>query len=849
MLLLLGLPILFTLCSKDAIDGYGYGGDDFTEIGSASIGAAGGVLSGESVEIDIPAGALDQNYNLKLFVNKEDTVFGVNDNSSYKVTGLPNQIGAGLKISFPFSGSVRGDTIVAIGMHGYANSLDTTLWAFQGQEAKLNGGTVSFDFPGDRMKAGQFLNIPSEFSFVLLQGYAKMNSSNGHFHLTFPMTDYTGAEELADIMELVYDTCAQMGFDMSLRSWPIPLLVKPLPDAYGYYTRYITDPKNPTDLALQKALNWGSFTINQATLSDKRELPLTASHEFLHFVQNVYEFSAPWAEPLQSWLSEATAVWFESKFTNEVFYRSAVISKREHYPLLGVQADSAAHGYGMSFMIEDLVQQKGEGTLLKIFQKIKDGIIPGSTVDPLTAILQELNQDPTKYWHELLGAYAEGSFYGGIVADNMFANTNAYSQAFTVDKSQTKYTSLLEYQDFSGKLFAVKLDESGGWDPNDQIGFSIDETQDCGIMVFSLSSSTSPKLLQEIAPGSSGQLIIDKPNDIQNSGDLLLVLVTHANNQPDYTGKQWVEFFIEINPTKKEPGKINLVVPDQIDVSYWEYLWLMNGGNQDTLFMIKVDTMPEYGVTPWIYNKRDNSWWMNDCLGCLGLPDSLAMQGWRFESYFRDLQPDSQDTMYIRIETELGSDTAAIVINMLPLFEGFSPIMDVNNYFGPVGEQTECFLRQMDFSLSGNSLNGSFSKSYMCGDESPNSSDTTKWHTSVSNLTLNYSNGKISGSGDIISEFKYRDRDWAPDRDWIWDEIKATTSFSVNGSLLSPSSTLAASWENGPRKISFSFDGISTSSTVRKVMYRAGKADSIYTETNSASDQGSFVHIIGDFTK
>lgn len=851
--ILCGISIVFLLCScsQEILDRYGYSDeDDFELLGKKTIGAAGGELAGDQVKLTIPEGSLDQDCELGLWINTSDTAFGKHAVSpTYRVTGLPDQINQPLRISLSYSGTIDGDPTVALSMPGYANSLDTTLWSFQGQPASMNQGSVTFDFPGDRMKTGQFLNLPEAFGFLLLNGYTTQESAKGHFTLTYPMLEYAHAVQLAEIMESVYDTCIRMGFDLRPRTSPLPVMVKAIP-AYGYYTRYITDPAKPTDAAIRDALNWGHFTINQHVLPDQIELPLTASHEFLHFVQNVYEFSSPWAEPHQAWLTEATSVWFESKFSPDPFYESVVINGREHYALLGMQSDSAAHGYGTSFIIADLVQQKGEGAVLRIFEKIRDGVIPGSTVDPVQAIVEEINQSPKRYWQELLGAYMEGSFYAHQVSRRLANLAASYTLNTYINRTQIRVTNQSDYQDFSARLFGLNPADPGGWQPTDKIGFTMDKPADAGIMVFKLIPGGDLHLLAEVFPGENGQVLVGDLQTLMNEGAMLVALVVSVMNQADYTAKQQIELVMELNPQEKPKEGIHLVVPSAIDLSYWEYLWFMNGGSSDTIFMIGVDTMPEYGVYPYIFNKRTNSWWLNDCLGCLGLPDTLAMQGWRFESYFPDLEPEMTDTMLIRIESDLGADTAAVAIRILPLFDGFTAWSHLHSYMDPVGYQVGgCFRRQMDFSLSGHSLTGSFSKSYHCADEDPNSRDTTRWYTTNSSVSLTSSGLHVSGGGTLVSEVTYQNREWANEYDHAFDEEYSTTTFQVNGLIQSPSSYLEGSSVPGARVISFSLSGISATTNIRRVMYRHNKPDSVMTETKTYSDQWSGVRMLGVFNR
>lgn len=835
LLILLAVVIALPFCNKDIFENYPNSDNEFVEIGKGTIGPEGGTVTGESVEVIIPAGAFDESYEIRILSNDRDTIFSSQAlTSTFKVTGLPLAANKKIQIRFPFSGQVDGDTLVAIGQYGYATSLDSTQWVYHGQEANLNNGFVEFEYPDERTKSGQFLNFPEEFNFLLLNGYSIMYSSAGHFSISFPMTEYTNSLQLATIMEAVYDTCTQMGFDMSSRHWPIPVMVKPI-DAYGYYSRYITDPKNPTDKAIRNALNWGSFTIDQATLLDKIELSLTASHEFFHFVQNAYEFSDPWAEPYQSWLEEATAVWFEEKFSSDPFYVSAVIPGRENYVFLGMQADSAAHGYGISFIIRDLVQQYGEDVVKRIFQKIKDGLIPGSTVDPTKAILDEINQPIEQYWHELLGAYVEGSFYAGKVNSVLLNKSKSYTKSLTVRKSIGDLNSRDEYQDLSGKLFLFMLDESGGWDADDKLEFKVNKPNDCGVMVLKIIPGGEISLLAETHPGKNGQVTIGDLQSLQDDGYLVIALVTYAHTSKNYVSKDWVDLDVKIN-TGNSGNDPKIILPEKYTTNFWTHH--IKWASQDTIFSLQLVNHPK-GIRP-EYFVRDiygsDSWRKFDYQG--EDQDTYAITNAILNSMTSSLPPNSTYLLKFRIVLEDNTEILETVdFEITDFFDGITLEYNETSIY-PFKSFAPYYLEApalyMELSISGKTMIGKFDlQDYYCKYPFGDELDSSRIYSTKCDFSITFDGDQVSGTQHYEHSGKYTKRDTIG---WnnLPEEFEMTETYTFSHKLdlyydigASPGPSIGPNFYN----FDISYKNMSGNYSWKMVYYYIDKPDSIATES------------------
>ncbi|MEA1878897.1 MAG: hypothetical protein U9N86_18785 [Bacteroidota bacterium] len=837
-------------CSDDFFQNYGnpFDRDTFKEIATGTIGVGGGVIEADSVKIVIPPGAFDEDAKLILYINKRDTTFGDHGlTPMYKVSGFPATVNLPLEFTLPYAGAINGDTLVALGEEGFATSLDTTHWAYHSHPAGLSQGLVGFTYPAGQTKTSLVFDMLSELKFLLIDGYTRRLSSGKHFNVAFPLDQLAGAMKLGSYFELAYDTCAKMGFVTDARTWPVDVMVKNI-DYLGVYTTYIADGDNPTDLAVTSVIDKGRFTINLQYLNNDKELLFTATHEYFHMIQNLYEFSAPWAEPHQSWFMEATSVWFEHKFSADPNYMSSAFINREHYIFNGLQGDSAAHGYGLPYVISDLVEHHGKDIVRNIFEKVKAGNIPGSTVDPVEAILAELKMPVSQYWHGLLGSFVLGEYFGGAASYKILDNPNMYLKTYTVDKSLVKETAAYHYKDLSGAFFKLILSEPN-WPVDSKLKFSVSPAIDCGLMVCKFKASQEISVLKEVFPGGDGIVIVEDLSGLQQAGYELVVMVSNTRNVPDYTSTQVVELNIELNPDDPPDEKApELDLPNSINLSYWDYLRLTTSDKTDPVFYMKLKEVPvDYSTIIRVYDKKDQSWFPLDAIGKY-YPDSAAFKGNVLVAFLKDLLPDTQESILIQAENDFGKDSATVYLNILPLFDGIA-VSDSAGRFGPLGEMAACVESRLEFSLGGSSLEGNISKQYFCPEISPNSSDTINWITSIISLTMAANQDLVTGSCTILNEFVPKKREWAQDRDLKADEVEASTSFNFSSKIINPRIEEQSPSAGAPYQFSFGFDGVSSTTTVRRVFYRAGDSDSINVETFSYNNQGSFVEILGDLKK
>ncbi|NQU85934.1 MAG: hypothetical protein HQ541_09255 [Mariniphaga sp.] len=378
--------------------------------------------------------------------------------------------------------------------------------------------------------------------------------------LFYPMKTEQDAIRMGGHFEKAYTVCKEMGFSYSARtSWPVDVLVKPIKPnkdgsiTVGFYSCW--GSKNMTDEILKSVINKGNFTINADILSDDLKLRVTCGHEFLHLIQNLYEFSSSWIEPEQGWLKEATAVWIEEKFANMPNYVSSSHNKQSNNLLRGWQRSSVGYvknGYQLSPIFKDIADRYGDDEIIKVFNKIKDGILPSNAEDPVKAVISVVKEwEPVQsFWHGVLSSYLLGKYYNNSVNYEFLGNSSNFGSDLVLHPDDPKVEHTLTLVDFSGMLFK--------FDPRNfsslttvPLSLKVYDPTNCGILVCKYKKGVEITSVGEAFPGGNGQVIISDVKSIFDDGYELVLLVSNGkyDESKNYYGTNTVKLEVEfLNP-------------------------------------------------------------------------------------------------------------------------------------------------------------------------------------------------------------------------------------------------------------------------------------------------------------
>lgn len=522
------------------------------------IGPAGGEINFEGIIIQIPENAFSGDNEVSIIVLENSSEFdGHSASSLFQVSGMPNSTSKPIRIKIKYNGTLEGEPLIALGEMKYSVSLDSTLHSYHTEKAVDSSGYLIFDLPAYSKpeQDGQFKSnfLGNAMNFIALNAYTLGLSSGGHFALSYPLSYDKQGILMGEYFENAYDTCAKMGFSYKVGSaeygWPARVMALSIaPGTGGFYTSW--GAKTMSDKDLQGWVKDGDFTINTNILSNDNQLRVVCGHEFLHLVQNMYEFSSGTIEPEQAWLMEATAVWVEEKYSNTPYYYSSAFNNREDYPFDGIQyvgRGYAENGYGLTVLIKDIAEVYGENAVVKIHEKIKGGILPGSAVDPLDAIFSVLNEPVDEFCYRLFSSYILGHYYNKQASTKILDQVKMQHTGYMITPEIKTKTFNHKYHDLSGELFWVS---GGDFSSSSKVplSFIVDDALNCGIMVCKYKAGGEISLLGEVSPGGNGQVILDDAKPVFGSGYDIVVLVVNTthDDKNNYQGTNEVNLRIDI---------------------------------------------------------------------------------------------------------------------------------------------------------------------------------------------------------------------------------------------------------------------------------------------------------------
>jgi len=557
VLMLIIVVLLSTCDTVNPEDGNGDNGGEFDDpIGTETIGSAGGEINLDSIIVKIPPNALDNDYEINIYAEDgSGELAGYSNSSLYKIRGLPNSINAPIILNIKYHDELDGDPMALVGELAYAVSLDSLLHSYRAIEAVDSSGYLVIELTGN-----QQLNKPFNtqrnilgwaLNFIIPIGYVTTLSSNGNFRLSYPFFDNAQAVIMGEHFENAFAKCRAMGFSYPNRTFPIDVLVKALNGAYGLYTCYGAD--NMTDANLRSWIDSGSFTIGYSALNNNIELPVTCGHEFLHFVQNEYEFSSPWIQPEQSWMKEATSTWIEDKYAVNNNYISSAFLGREMYIFDGWQYNGrnySEHGYGLPIIFKEISQKYGDNTIVQIFERIKNGALPGNAIDPVNSIKSVIEQrEPlSDFWHRTLTKYISGDYFNNQVNFTILNNSFNYIETGVLDEQNQHQPVSLSMHDLSGQLVKVKTGDFGSMDKV-PFTFIISDSINCGLTVFKFKEGQDIEQLDSFSPGGRGRLTVDDVKPFLNDGYEIIALISNGNHDinSNYQSISEIELTVEIS--------------------------------------------------------------------------------------------------------------------------------------------------------------------------------------------------------------------------------------------------------------------------------------------------------------
>ena len=515
--LLILISTFAAACQKDDPGDNGNGTGKV--IAEKVVDAGGATLTGGDITVVFPANAITTAATISIS-KSSDKPFGTSQISeTYFINNLPETLYGPITVTLG-GASAANDVKTFIGEEGYAPSLGTDTLSYRMiPHNTVNGALQVVIEPVSGLKAGKAAESGSggwSMGILAAGGQGTYLTPEGHFRITYPVSDEPGAQELGPYLEeawLKY-SAAPFSFSYANRTqWPVEVTVRPLGSTiFGYCGASI----------------WGNnsnyLQFNFDKLSDHAAMRVTAGHEFLHFVQYLYDprnrVSKKSSEPESLWIDEAQAVWAESLFSSTVNYLSAVRNGNEKAPFSGVRkakADGAQdYGYGMSSVIKFLTIQHGNAIIRIINEKILAG------QNPAEAIRLATGKSYYEWFGNFIDQFTQGKIYNDLPVATL---VNGKTDEFIISASKDSVKEFTSgYGQLQSKIYITTL-TADAFTENSSLDILIkDPTNSEMLNVYKFTSNSMERIGQSLV-----SVNVPDIKNLAQAGYKLLTVVTNQN--------------------------------------------------------------------------------------------------------------------------------------------------------------------------------------------------------------------------------------------------------------------------------------------------------------------------------
>ncbi len=453
------------------------------------IGPMGGVVELDNFSMNIPEGAFDSDFELKLF--EKDANEWDNDNVSkiIGVDGLPLKINFPLNIAIVPVEQLTDESYITIGQDYELPFTNTSEIVYNFMETKDSLGILKCELPissspsENKMTKSSSSNYKQHKTyFTAKTGFSSQLSYNKHFKIFDKKYEYWLIKQIGNTLEWNYNLLRDEGFDTTSVNWPVEVYVKKLnPNIEKRGCIYY-----PTFGLKNMSLLIDQDRINNIMYSSLREcaVGILRTYDQDFFLPN--EFTGK-VDPSRYWFHHATASWFEEKKHKQWpddfpyfpidFQNSTILhvfnegsGDNRLAPFSGMLAGAGTtslsalkHGGGMSSFIKYIDVNYGTDLILLIYDQIK-----GNRLKPIEAI-KNFMADSYLWWPDYLENYIESNIYESFDKEGAF---NPYDEPKPLhdiiagehtfeNKSDTlKSFKDIKYHPLSAKVYKI------GWSPN-----------------------------------------------------------------------------------------------------------------------------------------------------------------------------------------------------------------------------------------------------------------------------------------------------------------------------------------------------------------------------------------------
>lgn len=351
-----------------------------------TVSKSGGEVKAEDITISFPANTFDSDVSVGVAKVESGSIRGDEEVSTFYKIELPADTKQNFKVSIKAD---KSDDVQMIA-HAPSVSLDGNMLQSESDvvlNATYSNGAYVAEIPAFDNN-GETGNTNVSFGLVKKNASTRSAKTRGTtkdpnitFYLEWARKYYwslSAQETIEDAATDAVNTILSLGFKLP-GARNIPIVIKELSEegAYGYF--------------MQSALSesWSTIEINSKMINaDKNELRQTVFHEMLHYFQSAYDprccfskYRFVYRDLLM--LTEAGGVWIEKFAGNgysNIMKQNADGVMRSFDPVKDIYKGTPnegreyqAHGYGLGIVLEYLSQEKGDNSIVSLYQAQKDG--------------------------------------------------------------------------------------------------------------------------------------------------------------------------------------------------------------------------------------------------------------------------------------------------------------------------------------------------------------------------------------------------------------------------------------------------------------------------------------------
>lgn len=492
---------------------------------STTIGANGGKLKSNTIEIDIPSGSFSSDTKVELKKQTSENVFGTNKASDYyTVTGLPADFSKPIIITVTTDNDAGDNLFMAMGEEAFVPSSNKTKLNYSLVESTLKEGKYVFELqpikPNEDTK-GQKMDLTFGLvkNFVQTGGSTKSSGAGKRFkvcYCRYHVHDYE-AEQFEKYLNAAYDELVKMGFSFSKRTnWPVQVMLNNrMSDAEHKLGEFVPS---------KWGNNYAYMVFNFGAMPNEDLLKSTAGHELFHLVQALYDPRSAFFKSISAgscyWLEEAASTWFEEIMVGKNY--SSPTRKGHHMEPLkdiykGANDNPQYYGYGMSAFVKYMVSQTDNMTLSKIFQKISE-----KAGDPVTAINGGSSKSISEMYPSFLDDYFNKRVYSDFEVPSLLTAEGVQTWNVASEKDTLK-TFDNQFTGISAKIFKINL-SNDSFDDNSMLIIKTDKNTFAQKYVYKIQSPGTVTYLDL----GRGELYIPGLKQMRKDKATLLVVVAYS---------------------------------------------------------------------------------------------------------------------------------------------------------------------------------------------------------------------------------------------------------------------------------------------------------------------------------